>query len=198
MPPRARRSLALLAGVAALAGCGGGGHAPKPPERADRPVRPPPGWRTVRNAVAGFTIAAPRRWSARTRRGATLVRSRDKLVAATFAADRGSPGRDTTPADYAEQTLRELPDFEGSVSARARRVRGSLYRSARVDGVGTVGGIRRPQRLTVAAFQRPGAVTYVGVVFHNAGATSAADEAALNRMLRTLRGQPPQRSGRSG
>jgi hypothetical protein len=197
MPPRARRSLAVLAGAAALAGCGGG-DAPKPAEQADRPVRPPPGWRTVRNAVAGFTIAAPRRWTARTRRGATLIRSRDKLVAATIAADRGSPGRDTPPADYAKQTLRELPDFEGSVAARARRVRGSPYRSARVDGLGTVGRIRRPQRLTVAAFQRPGAVTYAGVVFRNASATSAADEAALNRMLRTLRGEPPQRSGRSG
>jgi hypothetical protein len=187
MPPLARRSLAVLAGAAALAGCGGG-HAPKPPERADRAVRPPPGWRTVRNAVAGFTIAVPRPWTAQTRRSATLIRSRDKLVAATFAADRGSQGRDTPPADYAEQTLRALPGFEGSVSARARRVRGSPYRSARVDGVGTVARTRRPQRLTVVAFQRPGVATYAGVVFRNASATTAADEAALNRMLRTLRG----------
>ena len=197
MPPRARRSLAVLAGAVALAGCGGG-DTPNPAERPDRPVRPPPGWRTVRNAVAGFTIAVPRRWTARTRRSATLIRSRDKLLAATVAADRGSQGRGTPAADYAEQTLRGLPDFEGSVSARARRVRGSPYRSARVDGVGTVGTTRRAQRLTVVIFQRPGVVTYAGVVFRNASATSAADEAALNRMLRTLRGQPPQRSGRSG
>jgi hypothetical protein len=197
MPPRARRSLAALAGAVALAGCGGGG-APKPAERADRAVRPPPGWRTVRNAVAGFTIAVPRPWTARTRRSATLIRSRDKLVAATIAADRGSSGRDTPPADYAEQTLRGLPDFEGSVSARVRRVRGSPYRNARVDGVGTVARARRPQRLAVVVFQRPGLVTYAGVIFRHASATSPADEAALDRMLRTLRGQPPQRSGRSG
>jgi hypothetical protein len=38
------------------------------------------------------------------------------------------------------------------------------------------------------AFQRPGVVTYAGVVFRNASATTAADEAALNRVLRTLRG----------
>jgi hypothetical protein len=91
-----------------------------------------------------------------------------------------------------------LPNFEGSVSARPRRVRGSPYRSARVDGAGTVGRTRRPQRISVAAFLRPGVVTYAVVAFRNATVTSGADEVALSRMLRTLRGQAPQRSGRSG
>jgi hypothetical protein len=177
--------------IVLLAGCGDGGSA-TPTERADRPATPPAGWRTVRNAQAGFTVAAPRRWTAHTRRAATLIRSPDKLVAASFAADRGEQGRDTPPADYAEATLKGLPDFEGSLAARTRRVRGSPYRSARVDGIGTVGTSRRGQRITVAALRRPGLVTYAAVVFRNARAATAADEAALERILKSLRGQPPR------
>jgi hypothetical protein len=148
--------------------------------------------------VAGFTVAVPDRWTARTRRAATLVSSPERLVAVTIAADRGPQGRSTPPGDYAEQTLSSLPGFEGSVSASPRRVRGSPYRSARVDGAGTVGRTRRPQRITVAVFMRPGVVTYAVVAFRNATATSGTDEVTLTRMLPTLRGQPPQRSGRSG
>ena len=63
-----------------------------------------------------------------------------------------------------------------------------------VEDVVTTGGS------TIAAIERirEEGLEVAGVVFRNASATSAADEAALNRMLRTLRGQPPQRSGRSG
>jgi hypothetical protein len=195
MSAPARRWLAVLAGTAALAGCGGG--ASETPERGGRPASLPHGWRTVGNRDAGFTIGIPRHWSERTRRGATLIRSLDRLVATTIGADRGSQGRSSPPAQYAEDTLRGLPDFEGDVSPRIRRVRGSPYRSARVDGTGTVGRTRRAQLITVAVFQRPGVVTYTAVVFRNALATSGRDEAAVSRMLRTLRAAA-QRSGRSG
>jgi hypothetical protein len=191
----ARRPLALLAGAVVLAGCGG--QESKPADRGDRPARLPAGWRTVGNRDAGFTIGIPRHWSKRTRRSATLIRSLDRLVAATIGADRGSQGKSTGPREYAEATLKGLPDFEGDVSPRIRRVRGSPYRSARVDGIGTVGKTRRPQRITVAAFYRPGVVTYTAVVFRNAQATSGRDELAVSRMLRTLRAAA-QRSGRSG
>jgi hypothetical protein len=191
----ARRCLALVAGTAALAGCGA--DKSKPAERGDRPARLPHGWRTVGNSYIGFTVGIPRHWSTHTRRSATLIRSLDRLVAATVGADRGSQGRTESARQYARETLRGLPDFEGDVSPRIRRVRGSPYRSARVDGTGTVGKTRRPQLITVAAFQRPGVVTYTVVVFRNARVTSGRDEAAVSRMLRTLRAAP-QRSGRSG
>ena len=195
MPGFARRPLALLAGAVILAGCGG--QESKPPDRGDRPARLPAGWRTVGNSYVGFTIGIPRHWSTRTRRSATLIRSLDQLVAVTVGADRGAQGKSTPPREYAEDTLRGLPDFEGDVSPRIRRVRGSPYRSARVDGTGSVGRTRRAQRITVAAFYRPGVVTYTAVVFRNAQATSGRDELAVSRMLRTLRAAV-QRSGRSG
>jgi hypothetical protein len=145
----------------------------------------------VRNDRAGFTIAAPRRWSARTRRRATLLRAADRLVAVTLNADRSSQGRETPAPGYARDVLEELPGFEGDLSARVRRVRGAPYRSARVDGVGSVRTSRRAQRITVAVYQRPGLVTYAAVVFRNAFAAPRADDRVVNRMLGTFRARPP-------
>ena len=58
----------------------------------------------------------------------------------------------------------------------------------RVEGVGTVRAARHSQRITVAAFTRPGRVTYAAVVFRNPRATPRFDERIVDRMLRTLRG----------
>jgi hypothetical protein len=197
------RRLPWLLLLAFLAGCGGDDEraATKPPERpgpaarAGRPVHAPPGWRTVENARAGFTIAVPERWSARTKRGATVIRSRDRLVAISLAADRSASGKDTLPASYARRTIAALPGFEGRVSPGVRAVRGSPFRTARVDGAGKVRTSRRPQRISVAAFQQPGVATFAVVVFRNARARLRLDDRVVDRMLPTLRAQ---RSGRSG
>jgi hypothetical protein len=196
-PPGARAwPLLPAAAVLALAACGDSEPA-APEERADAPARPPAGWRTVENARAGFTIAAPRRWRASDRRDATLLRTRDRLAVLTVAADRGRTGRDAEAARYALATLDALPGFEGSTSGRPRRVRGSPYETARVDARGTLRTSRQPQRISVVAYRRPGRVTYVVLAFRNARANRRRNEVELDRMLRTLRAQPP-RSGRSG
>ena len=197
---RARQTLAALLAAAAVApACGGEDETDEHRERADRPSKPPAGWRTVWNRTAGFTVAAPRRWTSRIKRGATLIRSRDRLVVVTIAADRSEAGRRKPPVTYARETLESLPGLEGSALPGRRRVRGSPYRSARVEGVGTLrASRRRTQRITVAAFHRPGQVTYAAVVFRNARLTPPADERAIRRMLRTLRAGRAQRSGRSG
>ena len=168
-----------------MAACGGEERAPR--ERADRPAHPPPGWRTVRNPRAGFTIAAPPGWTVKTRRGATLIRSSDRLVAISLAADRSREGRSTSPARYARDLLGDLPGFEGSVEPRVRRVRGTPYRTARVEGSGTLRTARRAQRITVAAYHRPGSATYAAVIFRNPRVEPAADRRAVARMLRTFR-----------
>jgi hypothetical protein len=185
-----RRCLALplLLAASLVAACGDEDDDEAPPERPDRAAKPPRGWRTVSNRSAGFTIAAPRDWTARTHKGATLIRSDDRLVVVTVAADRSEEGRSTSPARYARLTLLNLPEFEGNVSPRTRRVRGSPYRSARVDGSGTVRTSGRLQRITVAAFRRPDQVTYAAVAFRNPRLTPRFDERIVNRMLRTLRG----------
>jgi hypothetical protein len=186
---RARRLL-VLAAFAAV-GCGGDEDRPEAPARAEA-ADPPRGWRTVRNDVAGFTVAAPRRWSARTRRGATLVRSPDRLVAVTFAADRSRAGAGTPPADYARDVIAALPGFEGAVSVRAQKVRGSPYPSAIAQGDGTVSTSGRAQSITVAAFHQPGEATYSAVIFRNARVRPPPARKTLRRMLATFR------AGRAG
>ena len=142
----------------------------------------------MKNERAGFTIAAPRGWTARTRARATVIRSDDRLVVMTVGADRSRDGKEARPAPYARLALQSLPDFEGRVSPEARRVRGSPYNSGRVEGVGTLRTSRRPQRITVAAFTLRGRATYAAVVFRNPGTTPRFDERIVDRMLRTLRG----------
>ena len=163
----------------------------KPPqERADPPAKPPPGWRTVRNARAGFTIAVPPRWTASSRRGRTTVRSDDRLVAVSISADRTARGRQLSPAQYARRTIRTVPKFAGTVGRRVSRVPGSRYDSATLTATGTVSPSNLSQRISVVIFQRPGTVSYGLLVFRNAGVQPRFNDRAIATMLRTFRAQP--------
>jgi hypothetical protein len=195
-----QRSVAVWAACALLlasgAGCGDDDDveppAPDPSEEpTDKPAKPPKGWRTVGNPRAGFTMSVPRTWPARRKAQATLVRSDDHLVSVTVAADRTVDGRELPPRRFARATIRSLPGFRGRVSAGAPQVRKSPYKSARVDARGRVRTSRIPQRITAAAFQRPGRVTYIVLVFRNARVKPRFNEPVVRRMLRSLRGQPP-------
>ena len=86
------RAIALLLATAAALGAAGCDEedeftgSPDPAtEQSDRPAKPPPGWHTVANRRAGFTLSVPRDWATRTRKSATLIRSRDRLIAVTVA-----------------------------------------------------------------------------------------------------------------
>jgi len=185
------RALPVLAVLVVVAGCGGGDSEP-PAEHSDSPAKPPHGWKTVRNRVAGFTLSVPRNWTAKVKKAATLIRSKDKLLVITVAADRGAQGRDLSAGEYARRTLQALPEFEGSVLPASHRVRGSPYKSARIDGAGTLKTSKRPQRIAVVAYRRPGQVTYALVAFFNPKLPASYFEATFRRVLRSLRAQPPR------
>ncbi len=153
--PLARALTAVLLLALALAACGDDDAPERPAEKADTPVDPPPGWRTVENEAAGFTIAAPKSWPAATKRGATLIRSKDELVAVTLAADRSDAGRNSEPAAYARDVVAALPGFEGAVSVKDPRIVGSPYETAIAVGSGTVKTSGVAQRIEVAVFHRP-------------------------------------------
>lgn len=183
-PDRSPLQPALAACIALLAACGGDDAAPSSEQPADRPAPPPPGWRTVTNAKAAFSVAAPRSWRVRQRPRATLISSPDRTVAVTLVADRSPAGQETGAGSYARQTLTELPGFEGSVDAEPKPVRGSPYSSAQVQGRGRLPRSRGVQRITVAAFHRPKRVTYAVVAFRQRD----APKATVDRMLTTVRG----------
>jgi hypothetical protein len=169
-----------------LAGCGGDEPAAtsstQPP---DRPAEPPPGWKTVFNDKARVSMAAPRGWRVTERKKATLIRSPDRTIAVTLVADRSPAGADTPAADYARDTLTQLPNFEGSVAADPRRVRGSPYPSAQVEGRGRLPRAKAEQLITVAAFHRARReVTYAVVAFRQIQTPGSTVE----RMLATVRG----------
>ena len=181
---------ALLAGLAG-AGCGEEDEfagSPNPArERSDPPAQPPTGWRTFANRRAGFTLSVPPAWPARARGSATLIRSSDRLVAVTVAADRSEAARTTPPRRYALRTFRALPGFRNLKVNAVRKVEDSPYPSARVDGTGTLAERRQRQHITVAAFQRPHRVTYTVVAFSAGGAPAAE----IDLMLASLRARRP-------
>jgi hypothetical protein len=188
-----RASVLAAVVVAAAAGCGEEDEK-RPEERADPAAKPPKGWKTVRNRDAGFTLSTPRDWTAKVKSEATLIRSKDKLLVITVAADRGSAGRELTATGYARRTLEALPDFEGSALPAATRVRGSPYKAARVDGAGSLRTSKRPQRIAVVAYRRPRQVMYVLLAFSNRKVPAGFFEPTLRRVVRSFRAQPPAKT----
>lgn len=193
------RALPLLVlGLAtALSGPGCGEEdefrgAPDPAtERNDRPAKPPPGWRTLANRQAGFTISVPRGWTVRTQGTATLIRSRDRLLAVTVAADRSESGRTMRPRAYARRAFRAIPGFRRLRAQRVRRVGDSPYPNARVDGRGTLAGRRQRQHISVTAFRRARRVTYSVVAFGANARRRTPHAGPLATMLASLRGRRP-------
>lgn len=192
------RVIAILAcAVAAslLAGCGEGEQDNAPPdprtERIDPPAKPPRGWHTVANRRAGFTVSVPDGWTARRRGSATLLRSSDRLLAVTIAADRGEAGREMRAGGYARRAFRALTGFRRLRVRSSRRVKGSPYESRRIDGAGILTKRKQRQRVTVAAFRRPGRVTYTAVAFAAEVLGEVPHAGALTTLLRSFRARRP-------
>nr|MDQ6915975.1 hypothetical protein [Actinomycetota bacterium] len=64
-----------------------------PQERADRRPALPPAWQRVVNPRGGFSVGVPPGWTVRGGPGATVVRSADRALAVSIAADRGDQGQ---------------------------------------------------------------------------------------------------------
>jgi hypothetical protein len=188
--------------VAALAvggagGCGGssgggGATATTPPERADRRPALPRGWRRVVNLRAGFSVGIPPGWTARGGRGATLVRSADRGLAVSIAADRGTQGQSLPPDRYARRTLEALPGYRGLRIGPTRPVREAHYPAAAVTATGTYRPTRVRQAISAIALHRPGIATFTLLVFRNARVPAAVYARAVDEMVRSFRSQPPQ------
>jgi len=176
----------------ALAACGGEERSEEPPdparESAHRPAAAPSGWRTVRNRAAGLSVSVPPGWSARVNGAATLLRSRDRLMALSLSADRSDVGRSLPVARYARRTVGALPAFKGAPVKDLGRVRGSPYDSALVQARSR----RAIERARVGAFRKDRSVTYTAVAFSNSRVAPRVNDGLLVRVLASLRGRPPR------
>jgi hypothetical protein len=146
----------------------------------------------VVNPRAGFSLGIPPGWTASGARGATLVRSGDRLLAVSITADRSPEGRELPPELYVRRIARGLAGYRGLRTGRPRPVRGGRYPGALVDATGTFARTRVRQAIRVIALRRRGQVTYSLLFFRTARAPARLYGAAMAGMVRTFRGAPPQ------
>jgi hypothetical protein len=186
----------VASSAGAFGGCGDS-ETPKPPEPPrrpetnDRPARLPEGWTRLVNRHAGFSVGIPPGWKGRGARGATLVRSGDRLLAVSITADRSSEGRDLRPANYAERLAKALAGYRKLRVGRPVPVRGAHYPGASVAARGTFTRTRVRQAIRAVALQRRGPVTYALVFFRTARSPAALYRPAITGMIRTFRAQAP-------
>jgi hypothetical protein len=186
--------LAAAVATAAAGGCGNDDDGPRqvtqPEERADARGPLPKGWKRVVNRRAGFSVGIPPGWKARGARGATLVRSGDRLLAVSIVADRSPEGQTLPPVAYARRTARSLAGYRGLRTGPATRVRGARYPGGTATARGTFVRTRVRQVIRVVALQRRGQVTYTLLFFRAARSPGALYRPAIEGMLRTFRAQP--------
>ena len=187
-----KRAVVVVIGVAAFAaGCGGSGGqktAASAPARGATVDRRPPLPRG--NLRSGFNLAIPPGWTARGVRGATLVRSRDRGLAVSIAADYGQEGETLAPGRYAAATLRALRGYRRLRLGSARPVRGTRFAAASVTATGVYAPTGVGQALRAIALQRRGVVTFSLLVFRNVRVAERVYRRALDEMVRTFRAQP--------
>ena len=201
------RAAALLAAAAALvAGCGGSSSprrttatagattttttkAQPAPQRHERPVRLPHGWKRVVDRRDGFSFGVPPGWRAHRAPAAELVRSADGALAVSVAYDRGPEGRSVKARAYAKRAARSLQGYRNLHVGPAHRVAHERHPTATVTARGVFLKTHVRQAIFVVAVQRPGRGTFAVLAFRSARTRAnryAPELAELVRSLRTL------------
>jgi hypothetical protein len=202
MAARAVLGAALCALV--VAGCGGGSSSTRSttaPETRQPPAHLPTPWHRHVDPANGLTIGIPPGWRVSHKHGALLVRSADRLVVVSVAAQR-SPGALAIPPDrYAREALASLSGYRHKLRpGPVRRFSGTPFDGVRVSARGiSKGGVTQLVHLIV--LRRDGVANFTLLIASSHAATNADVKRAL-AMARTLRDRPPAgqpaRSGRSG
>jgi len=197
----ARRALAAaLAAAVLLAGCGGDSDSPSPPprqaEKADSVPQLPKAWEVHTNRGGGFTFGLPPGWKARNHGTTTEVRSYDGLVVLSIAADRTTEALSVDPADAATRTLASLPGFERAPDPSEPRELEHEYVAYEADANARSAASGVEQDLTVVVLRREGAVSVTVLIAANADKRSRAARRIADRVVSTLRTQPPRGAAR--
>lgn len=195
----------MLATLAVGCGNGGGdgdGKADKRPadrpERSDRRAKLPHGWKRVVNRPAGFNLGVPPGWRARRGDGPTFVRSFDRALGVSVAADRSRDGRNLGPKAYARRAARALKGYRGLRVHKSKRVRGSRYLAANVQAEGVFERTRLRQDIEVFAVRKSKTATFTVIVFRSARVNAHRYAAVVKAIVRSLRSQRPVKSPQPG
>jgi hypothetical protein len=193
---RSRALLAALATAALLAGCGDDAEdepapAPRAVESADSVPDLPRGWDVEVNRAGGFAFGLPPGWKARERGTTSEVRSFDGLVVVSIAADRTSEALAVVPAEAAARTMASLDGFADPVKPGRPHELDHRYEAYEVNGHGRSTSSGFEQDLTVVVLRRKGAVTVTVLIAANADRRAQAARRIADRVLDTLRTQPP-------
>jgi hypothetical protein len=201
----------LLIGFAG--GCGDGSDGPDSSRPVTETVDPVPklprGWKPHVNRDGGFALGVPPGWSARAHGAHSELRSPDRLVAISIAADRSEETLAIPLPELARTTLDAgLP---GIRKLEARDPRPNRHRYDAVSlAASALAGKDPPvrERLTLIVIRRQGLATYTALAAENTEASARPHREEIERALRSLRGRPigarrgaglpNQRSGRSG
>ncbi len=189
-------TLLLATALLTFSGCGGDdGGDPNAPDPKDDPTdaaaKPPAGYKTVENKVAGFTASVPDDWTDASKNAGTRINSGDKVVSVQIAADRSEKGRTLAATKYAAEAAKVFRGFK--VVEPVTKIKRSPYDSAQTDVVGKAAGQTAEQRVTIAVYHRPGRVTYGVLIFRNAERPNA-EAKAIAVLKPSLRGQAPSAS----
>jgi hypothetical protein len=199
MTTRKPIAVALAIGITLLAGCGGGAGGSdtstttRPAETTDPPAKPPKGWQTYINPVAGFSVSVPPAWTVEPSGGSSLLRSPDKVVAISITADRTDEALKAPLESYAADTLKNLSGFTGLKPTGVRPYKAQYPAAiATADGKLTSSGVK--QRLTLVVLRREGIAAYPVLASRNAGVGSPFVK-QINAVIHSLRGRPVEGSG---
>jgi hypothetical protein len=195
MNPR-RGLVATLVLAALLAGCGDDTDGedpaePRPVETADSVPDLPNDWEVHGNRAGGFAFGLPPGWKARDRGTTTEVRSFDGLVVLSIAADRTSEALEIDAEEAATRTLASLPGFAEPIEPGEPREMEHRYSAYEVSGEGRSARNGLDQDLTVVVLRREGAVSVTVLVAANADERAKPARRIADRVVESLRTQPP-------
>ena len=121
------------------------------------------------------------------------MRAPGGAVSASVVADRSADGRSQQGlGDYARRTARGLRGYRGLRVGAPRPLPRARYPTVTLRATGTYTRTGVRQAILLAAVRRPGRVTFSLLFFRGARTPAAAYDPLVLRMVRSLRGQPPQ------
>jgi hypothetical protein len=156
-----------------------------PPEIADPIPALPRGWSKAVNGTAGFAVGVPPGWPVKTVGGRTTFKSPGGTVVVAITADRSEEAIEADLQEYAVEVAQAIGASTAAAVPEPPKAGGPGYESAAAEGMD------EDRRVEAIVVRRPELAAYPIVVVSGAGVKRAEVDQIVNRIVSTLRGQPP-------